>query len=223
MNEHPGASLQTYLEAYLPQLEGVAMLAGEVANHVAKLAPEERPAIAKAIEKRQWEFATGRYLAKEAMRSLSIAPRGIRRDSERRPIWPKGCLGSITHADGLAVAAVARRELFGGMGIDLEQADRVTAELYGKLFTEHEQCAYEKSDARWPGLLFSAKEACYKAVNPLVGKFIGFHEVEVDVDWPRRQFAVRYIGNHEPNNILELGKGHFGFFERYVFSLFIIP
>lgn len=223
MTEHAGASLQTYLDAYLPQIEGVAMVAGEVADHVGKLAADERQAIAKAIEKRQWEFATGRYLAKEAMRSIGIAPQSIRRDSERRPVWPKGCIGSITHAGSLAVAAVAHCDMLGGVGIDLEEADRVTTELYGKLFTDREQSVYRDADRRWPALLFSAKEAGYKAVNPLVGKFIGFHDAEVDVDWPRRQFAIRYIGDHEPNSILEVGHGHFGFFERYVFSLFIIP
>ena len=223
MAEHPGASLQTYLDAYLPQLEGVALSAGDIANHVGNLAAEERSAVAKAVEKRKWEFATGRYLARESMRKIGHEPKGIRRDAERRPMWPKGCIGSITHAAGLAVAAVAQRELLGGIGIDLEEADRVTTKLYGKLFTDHEQSVYASADTRWPGLLFSAKEAGYKAVNPLVGKFIGFHEAEVDVDWQRRQFAIRYVGDHEPNSILELGEGHFGFFERYVFSLFIIP
>jgi 4'-phosphopantetheinyl transferase EntD len=223
MSSHAGASLQTYLDAYLPRIDGVTLMAGEVADHVDQLADEERPAIAKAIGKRQWEFATGRFLAKQAMRDMGITPVGIRRDAERRPVWPKGCIGSITHAGGLAVAAVGRQELLGGVGIDLEEADRVTPQLYGKIFTDHERTVYEQADSRWPGLLFSAKEAGYKAVNPLVGKFIGFHEAEIDVDWQRRQFAIRYVGDHEPNSILDVGQGHFGFFERYVFSLFIIP
>jgi len=223
MTEHLDASLQTYLDAYLPQIEGVALSAGKIANHVGNLAAEERPAIAKAVEKRRWEFATGRYLARQGMQKIGYTPKSIRRDAERRPMWPRGCIGSITHAADLAVAAVAQREVLGGIGIDLEEADRVTTELYGKLFTDREQSIYQRADPRWPGLLFSAKEAAYKAVNPLVGKFIGFHEVEIDVDWQRRQFAIRYVGDHEPNSILELGEGHFGFFERYVFSLFIIP
>ena len=100
MTEHPGASLQTYLDAYLPQIEGMTMMAGEIADHVDTLTAEEVPAIAKAVAKRKWEFATGRHLAKEAMRRMGMAPRGIRRDSERRPVWPKGCIGSITHAGG---------------------------------------------------------------------------------------------------------------------------
>ena len=48
-------------------------------------------------------------------------------------------------------------------------------------------------------------------------------DTEIDVDWERRQFAIRYVGDYEPNSILDVGQGHFGFFERYVFSLFIIP
>ncbi|MCZ6711296.1 MAG: 4'-phosphopantetheinyl transferase superfamily protein, partial [Gammaproteobacteria bacterium] len=223
MNEDPGASLQTYLNAHLPPMDGVAIVAAEVADHLDELSAEEQPAIANAIKKRQWEFATGRHLARQAMSAIGVAPQAICRDAERRPVWPKGCIGSITHADGLVVAAVARCEVFNGIGIDLECSERVTSKLYNRLFTDPERTTYQSADARWPGLLFSAKEAGYKAVNPLVGKFIGFHDVEVDVDWSRRQFAIRYVGDHEPNRALETGEGHFGFFERYVFSLFIIP
>ncbi len=223
MSEHHGPALQSSLEAYLPKMPGMAIVAGEVADHVDALLAEERPAVAKAIGKRQWEFATGRYLARQAMRDIGLPPQSVRRDPERRPVWPNACVGSITHADGLAIAAVARREMLGGVGIDLEQADRVTGGLHGKLFTDHERSLYEKAEPRWPGLLFSAKEAGYKAVNPLVGRFIGFQEAEVEVDWQTRQFAIRYVGDYEPNRVLEQGSGYFGFFERYVFSLFIIP
>ncbi|MFP6816703.1 MAG: 4'-phosphopantetheinyl transferase superfamily protein [Pseudomonadales bacterium] len=223
MSDDTGVSLQIYLDAHLPQIEGVAILAGQAADHVNELAAEELPGIANAIDKRRWEFATGRHLARQAMSAIGVAPQAILRDTSRRPVWPKGCIGSITHANSLVVAAVARREMLGSIGIDLEQAGRVSTKLYGRLFTEQERVANQDADERWPGLLFSAKEAGYKAVNPLVGEFIGFHEAEVDVDWSRRQFAIRYVGDHVPNKVLETGEGHFGFFERYVFSLFIIP
>ena len=223
MTEELAASLQSYLDTRLPRGEGMVMIAGAIADHVAKLTAAERPAIAKAVDKRRREFATGRYLAKQAMARIGVTPASIPRDDERRPVWPAGCMGSITHAEGLAVAAVARDQAFKGLGIDLEAADRVTAELHDKLFTEHELSAYQAADGRWPGLVFSAKEAGYKAVNPLVGKFIGFHEAEIDIDWQHHTFAIRYVGEHKPNSVLETGEGHFGFFEHYVFSLFIIP
>ncbi|NIP14450.1 MAG: 4'-phosphopantetheinyl transferase superfamily protein [Pseudomonadales bacterium] len=110
-----------------------------------------------------------------------------------------------------------------GIGIDLEEADRVSAELHEKLFTPAEQARYAEAQHGWADLLFSAKEAVYKAVNPIVGKYIGFQEVEVDVAFSEQRFVARYVGGHAPNAVLERGAGYFLFAEQHVFSLFIIP
>ena len=54
MTRHAGASLQTYLDAYLPQIDGVAMMAGVVADHVGKLTN------AQAVHERDRIFADKR-------------------------------------------------------------------------------------------------------------------------------------------------------------------
>jgi 4'-phosphopantetheinyl transferase EntD len=91
------------------------------------------------------------------------------------------------------------------------------------LFTPREIEQLQQADPRLPGLMFSAKEAGYKAVHPLVGRFIGFQEAEVEVSWPDRTLQLRYVGDHEPNRIMERGIGHFCFFEGYVLTVFVIP
>ena len=167
------------------------LAAGPVGDHRDQLHAEERAAIANAVAKRQHEFATGRYLSRQAMRALGVPEAPVGRADDRSPIWPDACIGSISHTPTLALAAVAHHDALRGVGVDLEEGDRVVPQLHGKLFTAWERTTYELDDPRCSGLLFSAKEAAYKAVNPLVGQFIGFQEVEVDVAWPQQRFAVR--------------------------------
>ena len=121
------------------------------------------------------------------------------------------------------MAAVAIADSLRSVGLDLEVAARVGAELHDKLFTTQELARIERGDPRLPGLMFSAKEAGYKATYPLAGKFIGFQEAEVLVDWDAGRFRFHYVGEHEPNRIMEQGEGYFLFHERYVLSLVIIP
>ena len=65
--------------------------------------------------------------------------------------------------------------------------------------------------------------AAYKAVYPRAGRFIGFQEAEIDIDWEARTLRARYIGDHPPNRIMSDGEGHFCFFGEYVLTVFLIP
>jgi 4'-phosphopantetheinyl transferase EntD len=220
-----GNGMDTFGAAFgLPEIDGLKIETGPVADHLGELHPEELSAIEKAAEKRRWEFATGRTLARRAMSHLGLGGNhSVLRGESREPVWPAGIVGSITHADQQVVAAAASAARFRSVGVDLELPDRVEPKLYDRLFTAAEQAMFDGEDPRFPGLLFSAKEAGYKATFPLVGKFIGFKEAEIDVDWPRRQFRFRYIGAHQANRVMESGIGYFAFHERYVLSLVIIP
>jgi 4'-phosphopantetheinyl transferase EntD len=215
--------LATDVAAQLPALPGIALVAGRVADYVHALAHEEQPALGRAVPKRVAEFSTGRYLARCAMADLGLPECAVPRGDDRRPLWPTDRIGSITHSGDVAVAGVAAADALLGLGVDLEETGRVRENLFGRLFTRPELRELAAGNPRLPGLLFSAKESVYKAVNPRVGRFIGFREVEVLVDWPGRQFHVAYLGSHGPNAIMERGVGHFCFFERYVLTVFMIP
>lgn len=207
----------------LPDLPGVKLAAARIADYTGALWPPERAAIARARERRAHEFSTGRHLARHAMAALGMEPTAVPRAEDRSPVWPSSIKGSITHAGDLAVVAVSRADLLTGLGLDLEQADRVTENLFPKLFTRAELDGLENGDPRLAGLLFSAKEAAYKAVNPRVGRYIGFREAEAQVSWEDRSLTLRYVGDHEPTRIMDRGVGHFCFFEQYVLTVFIIP
>ncbi|MBX3707412.1 MAG: 4'-phosphopantetheinyl transferase superfamily protein [Pseudomonadales bacterium] len=226
-------ALAAALAALLPARFGVAVTAGAMADHRDTLRPEELPAIARAVDRRVHEFSTGRLLARQAMIRLGMPDAPIPRAADRSPVWPAACQGSITHAGGHVLAAVTRRESLCGLGVDLEEAHRVTAELHAKLFTPTERArlldpAPGATATRRAALLFSAKEAVYKAVHPSVGVFIGFQEVEVaiagDIDAPAGAFSMRYVGTHAPNRIMETGLGYFCSVDtRYVLTAFVIP
>ncbi len=201
--------------------EGSVAEACPVADY--PLLPAEAAAVAGAIGKRRREFASGRHAARTALGKLTGSTPPLPRDGQGRPLWPVGIVGSISHSEMLAAAVVSSASLR-GIGIDVEDSNRLTESrprLLEKLFTPAER-AITWEDAREAVVRFCAKEAAYKAVHPLVGRYIGFREVETDIDWRRSAFRVRYVGVHEPNRLLDGGYGRFCFLGAQVVALFII-
>jgi 4'-phosphopantetheinyl transferase EntD len=216
--------------ACLAGLPGLCLEMAPVGDHRAALMPEESAAIAHAAQRRVHEFSTGRWLARRAFAALGLPAAAIPRAGGRAPAWPAGVAGSITHARELAIAVVAAPGHARGIGIDLEAAGRVGTNLYHRLFTPAERAGIEAAGAARATLLFSAKEAVYKAVNPIAGRYVGFLEAEVAVAGGVTEpasgavgsFTVRYLGHFQPNRVMESGIGRFCFFEHYVFALFMI-
>jgi 4'-phosphopantetheinyl transferase EntD len=147
----------------------------------APLAEEEARFVARAVSRRRREFQAGRACARAALGALGLPPRPIPVGPDRAPIWPHGFVGSITHTSGLCAAAVARGEDFLGLGIDAEQRGRVSGELVAEVCTEEERSWLAAGgDADAPTLVFSAKEALYKALHPLLGgAILGFHDASL--------------------------------------------
>lgn len=160
---------------------------------------EEAAAVARAIPKRRAEFAAGRSAARAAMAEIGIAPVAIPQGRDRAPIWPSGLAGSIAHCDTCCIAAVALHGHHAALGVDIEPATPLASDLIEVICTPAERAwLVDQSD---PGLaakvIFSAKEAVYKAQYPLTGKVIGFDAVTLDFDDDR--FGV--IAGPELTNI----------------------
>lgn len=207
------------LEIQVP--EGCILESGPVRDY--PLLPGESACLEGAVEQRRRQFASGRHFARLAMQRLAGYSAPILRDAQGRPLWPDGFTGSISHSNRHAAAVVSNGAVR-GIGIDVEDADRLdraNPRLHRKLFTDAERSA-GWTDTREGSIRFSAKEAAYKAINPLAGRYIGFREVEADIDWRRRSFRIRYLGDHEPNRLIERGAGHFHFFGDQVLTLFCI-
>ena len=143
---------------------------------------EEERLIDGSVAKRRREFTAGRLFARQALARLG-RPASPILTHDRRPLWPAGTIGSITHARDRCAAAVAPVEDLAGIGLDVEVLGAVTSELQRHILTEPERDWLASMPAatqpHWATLTFSAKEAFYKSLAELGVGFVEFHEVRI--------------------------------------------
>ncbi|MBT8491919.1 MAG: 4'-phosphopantetheinyl transferase superfamily protein [Deltaproteobacteria bacterium] len=144
--------------------------------------PDEESVAERFSEARRSHFAAGRRCARAAMAVLGGDPEPVLA-SERRPLWPDGWVGSISHTHDYAVAAVARSQHAQALGIDVERRRPISEAVAERITTPAELAALPSAGADgWITVLFSAKEAFYKLQHPLTGTFLGFRDVRVEVE-----------------------------------------
>lgn len=142
-----------------------------------------------AVAKRQVEYLAGRFLGRLAMQQSGMF------DSEvpqvgigllRAPTWPERVTGSITHHQYRACAVVLKQPLcadnFVGVDTELWLTTQQALEIGKSIHTAEElqilvNAGFTTSQAT--SLLFSAKEALFKAICPFVGEYFGFEAVEL--------------------------------------------
>ena len=96
------------------------------------------------------------------------------------PVWPDGIVGSLAHDANVAIAAMAAQTEFQSVGIDIEPAEPLAPDLLSIIATAKERDRIEDDPFRGR-LLFSIKEAIYKAVYPVDRTFLDHHDVEVSL------------------------------------------
>lgn len=138
--------------------------------------------MARALPARRAEFAAGRAAARRALATLGLAPAAIPMAADRSPVWPPGVAGSITHADGIALAVVARTSAHAALGLDAEPDEALPEDAAGEILLpeERDRCAAAPDPGRAARLVFAAKEAAYKAQHPLSGRLLDFAALAVD-------------------------------------------
>ena len=167
------------LEPLFP--DGVRSVFSESAPANVDRYPEEDRFTGKMVERRLQEFQHGRHCARLALSMLGHPPGPIGRGEHREPLWPAGCIGSISHAGSHAAAAVAATDLFLGLGLDMEFADPIEDRLIASICrTEEIDHVNDGEDIGYRAkLLFSIKESIYKCMWPLIREFVDFTEIEV--------------------------------------------
>lgn len=173
------ADAPTSLDAALAGLfpPGVAVASVVIADNDEPAHPDEATAVAHAVASRQAEFAAGRVAARQALRLLDHPPVALPANPNRLPLWPVGISGSISHSAGLAVAALRRGA---PLGLDIEPDAALEPDLWPVICTPEELAALPITDrGHYVHLVFSAKEAAYKAQFPLTGTLIGFDAMTV--------------------------------------------
>lgn len=98
---------------------------------------------------------------------------------------PSSLAGSISHKRDLAIG-MASQSANGTVGVDLEDYAPARPGIASHVLSEAEQAAIAElpENRRWIALLvrFSIKESVYKALDPYVHRYVGFHEAMVDPD-----------------------------------------
>ena len=145
---------------------------------------EEEQIIAHAVEPRRREYATVRSCARACLGRLGYPPVPILPGVGGAPTWPAGVRGSMTHCTGYAAAAVGPVPRISAIGIDAEPDAPLPEGVLDLVATPAEQDRLAATPPapdgpNWDRLLFSAKEAVYKAWFPLAGEWLDHQEAEI--------------------------------------------
>lgn len=169
-------------------------------THDSMTASIELPVAMKSTgEKRRRDFLDGRYCAHRALRSAGYqGATELAQDQDRLPRWPDGWTGSISHCVNTAIAVAGNTSTITAIGVDVEAwmaAD--VAQNVGDQIAHPDELAclgrMKTEDALT--VVFSAKEALYKALYPITRRFRNFDaayaraagiewiDLELTLDW----------------------------------------
>lgn len=145
--------------------------------------------------KRRTEFLAGRLCAYRSLLAMGVVVEYPLPVKDRLPVWPSGVVGSISHCASMAVAMTAQACRFHALGIDVETmiAPSTAGEIQHSVGCDGELTCLARTipcHAEALTLLFSAKEALYKALYPLVRRFKDFHAAEI-VDCEAKSLVLR--------------------------------
>ena len=163
------------------------------------LCPEEAAALGSVAEPRRRDFQAGRACARRALAGLGLPAGPLLRRADRSPDWPRGAVGSISHCRDFCAVAVGRAERYAALGLDVERAGRARPELARRICTAAERTRLAEIGPDGLGLVFSIKEAFYKAWNPLTGAELGFQDVETEIDREACRFHARLVRADAPS------------------------
>lgn len=158
-----------------------------------ELFAEEARSLGSAVDKRRREFTTGRACARRALARLGLPPAALTSGVHGEPLWPPDVVGSITHCERYRACAVARARDVRAIGIDAEVDAPLPAGVLATIASSDERRALTAHAAGtcWDRVLFSAKEAVYKAWFGLTACGLGFEDVDVRIDPLGGTFAAR--------------------------------
>jgi len=178
---------------------GTAVEAQYIRDRCASLFPAELQTVSRAVQRRREEFSTGRVCARGALEALGAPGGEIPVGSSREPVWPAGYVGAITHDAGLCIAVARRPDRVSGIGIDLADSEPLPPEVRTLVCTAEElsdPLIRDFAPADGFKLVFSAKEALYKVLFPILRRFVDFQEVRVRLDPEQEAWRPEVLPPH---------------------------
>lgn len=182
---------------------------------------EECAHLADAAPHRINEFLTGRQCARAALASQGVGAVAIISDADGVPVWPEAWRGSITHSRGLCVAVVGAESRYTYLGLDLEKTNRL-GEAAIKRVVHADEAAWVAGDQSRASLLFSAKEAFYKAQFPQWRCPGNFHDLVLEVDEAKQVASIAKLSEQFPQELRAEANSfqfHYQFVDDYVVTL----
>lgn len=183
--------------------------------------PEEGGHMAQAVLARRNEFITGRRCARVALSKLGQTACALPPNAAGVPVWPAGTVGSISHSRGLCCAAVAGTDVICCLGLDLEKTTRLSPRAMERVVHPLE-ADFVGNDQAKGSLLFSMKEAFFKAQFPRWHAQPNFKDLALQVDEVAQQMSVRESAPHLPEALRKAATGmqfRYRFFGEYVVTL----
>lgn len=210
--------MQDALQRLFP--DGVVLEVAVAADEDERLLYDgERAAMSGMVDGRRREFAAGRNAARRALARLGIAPGELaRREGARDVVWPSGIIGSISHTAGLRAVACARTVDFNSVGLDVEKAGSLSAEVAAEICRPGEVDLFAGEaplPSDWPRLLFAIKEAAFKAWYPVTRRMLAFHDMLITPDIELNSFRAEVLS--APVEGLSIA-GRFGWNDAFVFA-----
>ena len=143
---------------------------------------EPRTAATPANLARRRASGAARMIARLLIGELGGDPAApLMRSTSGAPLWPDGFMGSLAHDDSFAVAAVARNPSVAGLGVDVEPAEPLPADLIDLVLGDEEK-RLRQGDEVARRLVFACKEAVYKAIHSIDGTELEYADIEVRRD-----------------------------------------
>lgn len=203
---------------------GIAIAEMPLTGDPAALLESEALHVANAVPRRRHEFAAGRDCARRAMADLGYGKVALPRGEDRLPVWPQSLVGSITHTDTWAAAAVARRaQGIAAIGIDLEPADPLPSDLWASVCTPQEQAVLP---GMTPGLaarlIFCMKEAAFKSQFPLTRTMLEFMDFDIIPDAEAGTFTATYQRDAAPFKRHDRIAGRFAIHPSHIASAVVL-
>ena len=178
----PGMNLRAHpiveeLQRLMPEAVVAGGCFGHWLPHPQDVAPAERAGLLETAGRGATRSCLTDLLASVGLRAIEPA----RLASGARE-WPRGYTGSVSHKGTTVVAAIAPTHRMPSIGLDVERLDADgVPELPGLNAAEQ---PWPVSDATGRTIVFSVKEAVYKALYPILGHSFGF--TDVAISWSRR-------------------------------------
>ena len=162
------------------------------------LLEHEAASIVSSVASVRRASGAARIVARDLLAKLGWGPAAIPKAPSGEPVWPEGIAGSMAHDDRIAIAAVGWLRDFRSIGVDIEPAVPLSADML-ELVATPQELGNIAGDPLRGKLLFAAKEAVYKAAYPLDRVFLEFRDIEIDLAAGRaltctgRVLALRHL------------------------------